>query len=148
MINIHGSANYTTFGINFSIDGGSNYNATKTTTSFTNYHSENDSYASFGYSSGTDIAQGTGYQQLNIGDNTGIDDDESLSGMIHLFDPSSSFVKHFMSRVHMVSGSGSPHSVDGFVAGYVNSTSAVNAVDFKFASGTVDSGIIKMYGVS
>ena len=48
----------------------------------------------------------------------------------------------------MVSGSGSPHSVDGFVAGYVNSTSAVNAVDFKFASGTVDSGIIKMYGVS
>ena len=149
LINIHGSANYTTFGINFSIDGGSNYNATKTTTSFTNYHSENDSYASFGYSSGTDIAQGTGYQQLNIGDNTGIDDDESLSGMIHLFDPSSTvFAKHFMSRVHMVSGSGSPHSVDGFVAGYVNSTSAVNAVDFKFASGTVDSGIIKMYGVS
>tara|TARA_R100001129_G_scaffold184875_1_gene171154 strand:- start:31 stop:687 length:657 start_codon:yes stop_codon:yes gene_type:complete len=149
LINIHGSANYTTFGINFSIDGGSNYNATKTTTAFGAYHSEGDSYAALVYSTGGDIAQGTGDQTLNIGDNTGIDDDESISGIVHLFDPSNTtFVKHFMTRVNMVSGSGEPHSVDGYTAGYVNSTSAVNAVRFQMASGNIDSGVIKLYGVS
>lgn len=149
LINIHGSANYTTFGINFSIDGGSNYNATKTTTAFSAYHSEGASYTNLGYASGADIAQGTGDQRLNIGDNTGIDDDESLSGTIHLFDPSNvTFIKHFIATTNMVSGSGEPHSVNSFVAGYINSTSAVNAVRFQMASGNIDSGVIKLYGVS
>ena len=149
LINIHGSANYTTFGINFSIDGGSNYNATKTTTAFSAYHSEGGSYTNLGYASGADIAQGTGAQRLNIGDNTGIDDDESLSGTIHLFDPSNvTFIKHFIATTNMVSGSGEPHSVNSFVAGYINSTSAVNAVRFQMASGNIDSGVIKLYGVS
>ena len=149
LINIHGSANYTTLGINFSIDGGSNYNATKTTTAFGIYHSEGDSYNALVYSTSGDIAQGTGDQTLNIGDNTGIDDDESISGIVHLFDPSNTtFVKHFITRVNMVSGSGEPHSVDGYTAGYVNSTSAVNAVRFQMASGNIDSGTFKLYGVS
>ena len=149
LINIHGSANYTTLGINFSIDGGSNYNATKTTTAFSAYHSEGASYSSLGYGSSVDIAQGTGDQRLNIGDNTGIDDDESLSGTVHLFDPSNTtFVKHFIATTNMVSGSGEPHSVNSFVAGYINSTSAVNAVRFQMASGNIDSGVIKLYGVS
>tara|TARA_B100000963_G_scaffold324244_1_gene309625 strand:+ start:712 stop:1329 length:618 start_codon:yes stop_codon:yes gene_type:complete len=149
LINIHGSTTYTSLGINFSIDGGSNYNATKTTTAFSAYHSEGDSYAALVYSSGGDLAQSTGDQKLNIGDNTGIDDDESLSGTIHLFDPSNTtFIKHFMTRINMVSGSGEPHSVDNYTAGYINSTSAVNAVRFQMASGNIDSGVIKLYGVS
>ena len=149
LINIHGSANYTTFGVNFSIDGGSNYNVSKQTTAFSAYHSEGASYSSLGYGSSVDIAQGTGDQRLNIGDNTGIDDDESLSGTVHLFDPSNTtFVKHFIATTNMVSGSGSPHSVNSFFAGYINSTSAVNAVRFQMASGNIDSGVIKLYGVS
>ena len=149
LINIHGSANYTTFGVNFSIDGGSNYNVSKQTTAFSAYHSEGASYSSLGYGSSVDIAQGTGDQRLNIGDNTGIDDDESLSGTVHLFDPSNTtFVKHFIATTNMVSGSGEPHSVNSFVAGYINSTSAVNAVRFQMASGNIDSGVIKLYGVS
>ena len=149
LINIHGSANYTTFGINFSIDGGSNYNVSKQTTAFSAYHSEGDSYASLGYGAGVDLNNATGDLQLNIGDNTGIDDDESLSGTIHLFDPSSTtFVKQFIAITNMVSGSGEPHSVNSFVAGYINSTSAVNAVRFQMASGNIDSGVIKLYGVS
>tara|TARA_Y100001973_G_scaffold94179_1_gene145896 strand:+ start:1576 stop:2193 length:618 start_codon:yes stop_codon:yes gene_type:complete len=148
-INIHGSANYTTFGINFSIDGGSNYNTTKTTSAFSAYHSEGASYTNLGYSTGGDLAQSTGDQKLNVGDNTGIDDDESLSGTVHLFDPSNTtFVKHFIATTNMVSGSGEPHSVNSFVAGYINSTSAVNAVRFQMASGNIDSGVIKLYGVS
>ena len=149
LINIHGSANYTTFGVNFSIDGGSNYNVSKQTTAFSAYHSEGASYASLGYGAGVDLNNATGDLQLNVGDNTGIDDDESLSGTIHLFDPSSTtFVKHFIAITNMVSGSGEPHSVNSFVAGYINSTSAVNAVRFQMASGNIDSGVIKLYGVT
>ena len=149
LINIHGSANYTTFGVNFSIDGGSNYNVSKQTTAFSAYHSEGASYASLGYGAGVDLNNATGDLQLNIGDNTGIDDDESLSGTIHLFDPSSTtFVKQFIARINMVSGSGEPHSINSFVAGYINSTSAVDAIRFQMASGNIDSGVIKLYGVS
>ena len=149
LINIHGSANYTTFGVNFSIDGGSNYNVSKQTTAFSAYHSEGASYASLGYGAGVDLNNATGDLQLNIGDNTGIDDDESLSGTIHLFDPSSTtFVKQFIAITNMVSGSGEPHSINSFVAGYINSTSAVDAIRFQMASGNIDSGVIKLYGVS
>jgi hypothetical protein len=149
LINIHGSANYTTFGVNFSIDGGSNYNVSKQTTAFSAYHSESASYTNLGYGAGVDLNNATGDQQLNVGDNTGIDDDESLSGTIHLFDPSSTtFVKHFIAITNMVSGSGEPHCINSFVAGYINSTSAVNAVRFQMASGNIDSGVIKLYGVS
>ena len=48
----------------------------------------------------------------------------------------------------MVSGSGEPHSINSFVAGYINSTSAVDAIRFQMASGNIDSGVIKLYGVS
>ena len=48
----------------------------------------------------------------------------------------------------MVSGSGEPHSVNSFVAGYINSTSAVDAVRFQMGSGNIDSGTFKLYGVS
>ena len=149
LINIHGSANYTTFGVNFSIDGGSNYNVSKQTTAFSAYHSEGASYTNLGYAAGADLNNATGDQKLNIGDNTGIDNDESLSGTIHLFDPSSTtFVKQFIARINMVSGSGEPHSVDSYAAGYINSTSAVNAIRFQMGSGNIDSGVIKLYGVS
>ena len=145
LINIHGSANYTTFGINFSIDGGSNYNATKTTTSFTNYHSENDSYASFGYSSGTDIAQGTGYQPITNAVGNG--NDESASGELYLFSPSSTtFVKHFIARSLIYHEGDS--AIDSYTGGYCNVTAAIDGVDFKFSSGNIDSGVIKMYGLS
>ena len=48
----------------------------------------------------------------------------------------------------MVYKQSSPHSVQSFVAGYINSTSAVDAVQFKMSSGNIDSGTIKLYGVS
>jgi hypothetical protein len=39
------------------------------------------------------------------------------------------------------------YSMDTFVAGYGNTTSAVNAVRFQMSSGNIDDGIIKLYGV-
>jgi hypothetical protein len=33
------------------------------------------------------------------------------------------------------------------IAGYCNTTTAIDGVQFKFASGNIDSGTIKMYGI-
>jgi hypothetical protein len=141
-INIHPSA-AAFFGFNFSIDAGSNYNATKTSTNFRAYHSEADS-TNLEYKDGDDIAQGTG-QVLTAG-NLGTGNDESLSGELWLFNPSSStYVKHFMWRSSCVQSA--PAAFDCYVAGYVNTTSDVDAVQFAMASGNIDAGTIKLYGI-
>ena len=144
-INIHpGHSSYTDFLFNMSADSGSNYNVTKTTTYFSAISFENGSYADIEYSTALDTAQGTGFQTLT--DNTGNDNDQCLSGTLHLFDPSSTtFVKHFKSRI---SNAENQSAIDTFVAGYGNTTSAVDAVQFKFLAGNIDSGTIKFYGVS
>jgi len=143
-INIHPSTQ-ADFTFNMSTDGGSNYNVTKTTTLFRAYHTEDDATTDLGYISAADLAQSTSYQLL--GDRVGSDNDVSLSGYLHLFNPSSTtYVKHFISRVNTVIFSNS--NWEGYIAGYGNTTSAVNAIDFKMSTGNIDNGIIKMYGVA
>lgn len=143
LINIH-PASQSFLGFNFSTDGGSNYNAVKTSTNFRAYHSEADA-SNLEYKDGDDIAQGTGLV-LTAG-NLGNANDESSSGELFLFSPSSTtFVKHFIFRSSTVQSA--PAAFDCFVAGYVNTTSAVNAVQFAMSSGNIDSGVIKMYGLS
>lgn len=143
LINIH-PASQAFLGFNFSIDGGSNYNAVKTSTNFRAYHSEADA-TNLEYKDGDDIAQGTGLV-LTAG-NLGNASDETSSGEMFLFSPSdTTFVKHFIFRSSSVQSA--PAAFDCYVAGYVNTTSAVNAVEFKMSSGNIDSAIIKMYGLS
>ena len=143
-INIHPATNTASFTFNGSADSGSNFNVTKTTTFFDSRHNEGDSDSGLGYSTGDDIAQGTGYQDLSTG--TGSDNDQGFSGELFLFDPSSTtFVKHFF-------GSGNDYSHHDYAftkyyAGYFNTTSAINAIDFKFSSGNIDSGRIALYGI-
>ena len=134
-----------TFQVNFSVDGGSNYNVTKTTTIFWAHQYEDNSANGVSYRTASDLAQGTGFQ--NFTDNSmGAGADESLSGTLHLFDPSNTtFVKHFTSTVNWLHDA--DISVNPYVAGYCNTTSAVNAVQFKMASGNID-GVIKLYGIS
>ena len=128
---------------NLSADGGSNYNVTKTTTFFASFNDEAGSSGAISYSTGGDLAQGTGVQRL--GGDTDADNDTAMSGTLHLFEPSSTtFVKHFMARVNQVS---TAYSQDLFTAGYGNTTSAINAIQFSQDSGTIQSGTIKMYGV-
>ena len=144
-INIHPATHNVIFQFNLSADGGSNYNATKTTTHFRAYHTEDDSATDFAYRSAEDLAQSTDYQKLT--GSVGNDDDSSCTGILRLFDPSSdTFVKHFIVEVqNMIGNASSRHD---FVAGYANTTSAINAIDFKFASGNIDSGTIDLYGVN
>ena len=140
---IHPRTDNVDFSFNMSTDSGSSYNVTKTTTFFSGIHLENDSFADIEYGASLDLAQSTSFQFLT--DNSGGDSDESLSGSLILFNPSSTtYVKHFISRIN--NGESTPSSIDTNVAGYGNTTSAVNAVQFKFASGNMD-GTIYLYGI-
>jgi hypothetical protein len=146
-VNIHPATFNVSFQFNLSTDSGSNYNVTKTTTSFLAFHDEADtpSETGFGYSAGVDLAQGTGFQILT--QNGGNGNDESTNGYLHLFNPSSTtFVKHFISRctVYRIDG----YCFDEFVAGYANTTSAVDAVKFQMSSGNIDAGQILLFGVN
>ena len=144
-INMHPASDSVSFTFNGSTDGGSNYNVTKTTSYFEAIHNEGGSSSGLNYQTSLDIAQGTGYQEfLRI---IGNDNDQSGSGKLFLFSPSNTtFVKQFIYTGASVTSS--DYANNNFVAGYFNTTSAINAVDFKFSSGNIDSGVIKMYGLS
>jgi len=140
---IHPSAN-AKLKVNFSIDGGSNYNVAKTTSYFIAYHDEGDSATGLGYQTGEDLAQGTGFQ--TISQEIGTDNDQSGSGTLQLFNPSSSvFVKHFINKSSAIASD--DYLGNGFCAGYCNTTSAVDAVQFKMESGNIDAGDICLYGI-
>ena len=142
---IHPATDSVNFLVNFSIDGGSNYNVVKTTTFFYAYHNESGSTSSLEYNTGNDLAQGTGDQKIM--ENLGNDNDQSGSGTLTLYNPSSTnFVKHFMSTTQYYMDA--QYSQNAFVAGYCNTTSAVNGVKFVLESGNIDSGVIKLYGIS
>jgi len=137
-IDIHPSTT-TDFAFNMSTDGGSTYAVTKTTTHFSAYHTGGTS--NLGYRTTIDLAQSTAFQVLSEVQTTAA---YSTAGTLQIFNPSSTtFVKHFIARLSDIY---SAYSEDRYTAGYGNTTSAVDAVQFKMLSGTFD-GTIKMYGV-
>ena len=144
--NIHPGNDNVSFQFNGSDDTSSHsYNITKTTTVFNHYHNEADTEYALGYRSADDVAQGTGYHTLM--NQVSNDADANIAGYLHLFEPSNTtFVKHFIAKVaFMATNPGSRHD---FMAGYCNVTAAIDGVDFKFSSGNIDSGVIKMFGLS
>ncbi len=145
-INIHPSGTNPAFQFNMSTDGGSNYNVTKTSTFIVSYHLETTGATTYGYDTGFDLAQSTAFQSINPKIGGGAD--ESGSGTLTIFNPSSTtFVKHFISSGATHSHSGFPASYRNEVAGYGNTTSAVNAIRFQMDSGNMDAGKIKLYGI-
>ena len=145
-INIHPSADDQVSQFNLSIDSGSNYNVTKTSTFFRSYHFEDDSDSGLGYQTGDDLAQSTAAQQL-VNSCSGNDNDQSMSGYLHLFNPSSTtFVKHYIACTNYATCNDT--STNNFIAGYGNTTSAIDAVQFKMASGNIDLGDICLYGLT
>jgi len=142
-INIHGSVNNFDFGFNFSVDTGSNYNVAKTTTYFRAYHTEADA-SGFGYITDNDLAQGTGRQ--NIIKDLQNENDNSGSGEMYLFNPSSTtFIKHFMAKNSSIQNAAV--GKNAFIAGYGNTTSAIDAIQFSAAGDNIDSGTFKLYGI-
>jgi len=141
--NIHPRTNDIDFTFNLSTDGGSNYNVTKTTTFFIASHDEAGVAIEFAYITSWDLAQSTGEQIISSSIGNGAD--ESSSGTLTLFNPSSTtYVKHFMCNSNWYRTD--DNSFNGFMAGYGNTTSAINAIRFKFASGNFD-GTIYLYGI-
>ena len=142
---IHPATDNVDFKFNMSADGGSNYNVTKTSTGFYAYNFESGSGQGLDYEASYDLAQSTSFQFLAA--DVGNANDESCVGTLHLFDPSNTtFVKHFIFVGNRYVAT--PISANDYFAGYGNTTSAVNAVQFKFSSGNIDAGTIKLYGVS
>ena len=132
--------------LTFQADTGTNtsYNQTMTTTRFKAGHTEADNYTVLGYETGSDQAQGTAFQVLT--QNVGNGNDESLAGTLHIYNPSSTtFVKHFMATFNTYQHGNATYN--DFTAGYFNTTTAITRVRFKMASGNIDAGTFKLYGI-
>jgi hypothetical protein len=144
-IDIHARTDSVDFTFNLSTDSGSNYNVTKTTTTFYAYNNEAGTDASLGYITGGDLAQSTAEQRLTAAGKVSSDADHLLNGSLQLFNPASTtYVKHFISTVQY--NDPADYSENDYIAGYGNTTSAINAIRFKMSSGNFD-GTIAMFGV-
>jgi hypothetical protein len=144
-VNIHPATDSADFFFNLSTDSGSTYNVTKTSTFFGAYNDESGTSNTLGYFSAEDLAQSTSDQKLF--NDLGNGNDETLSGSLHLFNPSSTtFVKHFISNIHGYNGGN--FAINSFIAGYGNTTSSIDAVKFVMSSGNIDSGDILLYGIA
>ena len=142
IINAHPGTDDVAFQFQANAAGGSGFNETMTTTTFKSYHNEGDSLNVLSYVAAGDQAQGTSYQGISSVEN---DNQESCSGELWLFNPSSTtYVKHFMARFQDIH---SAVSMDTYTAGYFNTTSAIDEISFKCASGNIDSGTFKLYGI-
>ena len=144
-ISIHGASNDGYFLFQADTGTNTNYNQTITSTNFKATHDEADTETSLSYRTADDLAQSTSFQRLSSP--IGTENDECMSGMLQVFNPSSTiFVKHFIARTSTLDMSDFNQHV--FVAGYFNTTTALTRFRFKSSTGNIESGTIKMYGVS
>jgi hypothetical protein len=142
--NIHIATDGAEFTFNGSTDSGSNYNVTKTTTYFVAENDEAGAGGSLSYQTARDLSQSTGFQDLGV--DLGNDNDHASNGSLIIFNPSSTtYVKHFICTLQQ--SHQNDLSLVGYVAGYFNTTSAINAIQFKMNSGNIDAGTIYLYGI-
>jgi hypothetical protein len=143
--NIHPATNTTYLTFQGSTDTGSSYGVTITSTAFYARFSEGGSGAEFDYNGSADLAQSTSFQRISQGVGNG--NDESCSGTLQIFAPAdTTFMKHFIAR--MPTYQSSDYIYDQYTAGYFNTTSAVDAIQFKMSSGNIDAGDICLYGIA
>ena len=143
-INLHSSGDAAQLGYQASTNGGSSYGVAATTTNFVVIHNEADNDTFAGYQTSRDLAQSTSYPLAT--DGYGNDNDQSGCGELWLFNPSNTtFVKHFLHIDQCYNANN--FSCQSFNGGYFNTTSAIDAISFKFNSGNIDSGRIALYGI-
>lgn len=149
-INMHPATEDVVFSFQTNASGGSGFNETITSTYVNAGERESDSFQFLSYDAGYDQQQGTGYQPLARSLES--DNDAGVSGVLILYAPSSTtYVKHFLARtqgMHSGSSAGENYTLDQYVGGYINTTSAIDEIDFKFSSGNMDAGEVRMYGVA
>ena len=141
-INIHPEDNQAELYVQFNAAGGSGYNETMTNSYWRSYGDESGSGGGQAYITADDQSQGTSFQSLSRG--TTNDASGSLAGFLYLFNPSSTtFVKHFISET--ITDANYPQQT--YMAGYLNTTSAIDEVQFKMESGEIQGGKIKLFGI-
>tara|TARA_Y100001951_G_scaffold65318_1_gene52464 strand:+ start:196 stop:804 length:609 start_codon:yes stop_codon:yes gene_type:complete len=144
-INIHAETE-SRFTFQGSIDGGSNYNVACTSTLVQTYNNEDGDNTILRYAPDSSSAQGTSFVNLSH-DGIGDGNDANLGGILHLYDPANTtFVKHW----HFVSSSytlGEAYEENAYSSGYFNTTSAIDAIQFKMASDEIQGGSISLYGI-
>jgi hypothetical protein len=146
-INCHPSSNGARLTFNLSTDSGSSYNVTKTSSAFKAYHKEDGASTDLTYDGSYDLAQSTAFE--NLGTDLISDNDSNVSGILTLYSPSSTtYVKHYIATSNGMADGSPPYSEQRFKAGYANTTSAINAIQFKFDAGNIDAGKILMFGVN
>ena len=144
IINAHPATNNVTLQFQVNASGGSGFNETITSTSFRSYHTEDDNYTGLEYQAGSDQSQGTAYQRLHGGNSNA--NDSGACGHLYLFNPSNTtFVKHFIGMLSLTEQN--PAADQAYIAGYVNTTSAIDEISFQYSSGNIDSGTFKLYGI-
>jgi hypothetical protein len=145
--NMHPATDNTQFAFQVDTGTNTNYNIACTSSTFRAYHNEAGNDAGIGYVTGEDQAEGTAFQKLTAGGTIGNDNDQSASGYLHIFNPSSSvFTKHFISRSN--ASHNGDYTADFYAAGYFNTTTALTRVQFKMLSGNTDAGDICLYGIN
>jgi len=147
--NIHAQTDGAKFQFQGDTSSNTNYNQQITSTNFRAYHNEADGQTGLSYITGGDQANGTAFQNLSE-DSQGADADQSLSGKLHIFNPSSdTFVKHFIAHTITIKNSGGQvYAIDAYVAGYFNLTTALTTFQFKMDTGNIDAGDICLYGIA
>jgi hypothetical protein len=141
--NINPATDAAIFSFQVNASGQSGYNETITSTFFRAEHNQTGADSALGYIADSDQAEGTAYQYLVYSIGSGAD--ENAAGELHLFNPASTtYAKHFYSRFNAYHASN--YSSDYYAGGYVNTTSAIDDIQFKMTSGNFD-GEIKMWGV-
>ena len=142
-IDINVSTDNDNFLFQVNASGQSGFNETMTTTSFRAFVNEDGSSGTLAYDTSKDQGQGTAYQ--SISQSLGNGADECCAGELHLFNPASTtYVKHFYSRFNGYQGGN--FTMEDFISGYINTTSAITQISFKPESNTFD-GVIKQYGL-
>ena len=146
-INIHPATDSVHFLFQGDTGTNTNYNQTITSACIRAYNYEGSGTPTLQYYTSGDLAQGTDFHYMTGNAGVGNDSDQSFNGTLHLFNPSdTTFVKHFLIDTH--SHGPSNYTMRFLVGGYFNTTSAITRLRFKFSSGNIDSGTIKLYGVS
>ena len=147
-VSMHPATDAVDFGFQVNAVDLTGFDEVITSTAFVAYHNEADTTTVLSYHTGKDQAQTQLYQTI-CSYATGNDNDQSVSGVLKLYAPSSpTYVKHFTAEGNGAYGDGSDYSVALYVAGYINTTAAIDEISFKFSSGNIDAGTIKMFGVS
>jgi len=143
--NIHPATDNTKITFQGSTNTGSSYGVALSSTRFYAYHTEGDATPTFEYDASEDLANSTSYQNASAA--SGNDNDHNLSGYLHLFEPSSTtFVKNFIIETNSTHGNDA--ALHAFTAGFFNTTSAIDAIQFKMDSGNIDAGDICLYGIN